>query len=203
MTEPTFPKRDPASEEFWNLRYGARFCPWDAGDVPQRLREFVATESASRRVLVPGCGSARDVRHFAANGWDVRGIDFSAQAVDIARMELGAFADRVELGDFFAPIAGEPFDIVYERAFLCSLPRRLWPAWGERMAGLVAPRGLLVGFFFFDDGERGPPFALHSSDELATLLDPAFTRVEDKAVADSLAVFRDRERWQVWHRSAA
>jgi hypothetical protein len=199
MNAPTFPKRDPADPGFWDLRYEARFAPWDAGRVPARLRDWAAQNPAGR-VLVPGCGSAWDVRFFADQGWDVLGIDFSEAALEAARPILGPHGDRVRRGDFFAPIAEEPFDLVYERAFLCALPRHLWKGWGERMAQLVAPGGLLAGFFYFDAGERGPPFPLHSQDELDALLAGAFTREEDLPVEDSIAVFAGKERWQRWRR---
>ena len=200
MSSPTFPKRDPGGPEFWDLRYGAQFAPWDAGKVPAQLRAFVASATAPRRVLVPGCGSAWDVRFLAESGWDVLGIDFSTEALEAARPVLGPHAGRVRLADFFAPIAEAPFDVVYERAFLCALPRRLWRDWGTRVAGLVRPGGELAGFFYFDTGERGPPFPLDSGDELARLLEPAFERREDAPVPDSISVFEGKERWQVWRR---
>lgn len=201
MSTPTFPKRDPAGAEFWDLRYGADFAPWDAGGVPRRLQAFVAASPGPRRILVPGCGSAWDVRFLAERGWEVTGLDFSREALDAARRVLGPHAGRVAFGDVFAPIAGEPFDVVYERAFLCALPRRLWPDWGRRMARLVAPGGVLAGFFFFGEGERGPPFPLHGEAELHALLTPAFERIEDAPVDDSIEVFAGRERWQQWRRS--
>ncbi len=201
MADPTFPKRDPADPEFWELRYGARFAPWDAGKVPAQLSAFVQG-SAPRRVLVPGCGSGWDVRCFAEHGWDVVGIDFSRGALEEARLVLGPRFDRVREGDFFAPIAEAPFEVVYERAFLCALPRRMWSDWAHRMAQIVEPGGVLAGFFFFDDGERGPPFPLHSPRELDDLLRGAFERIEDAPVADSIPVFRGKERWQVWRRQS-
>jgi SAM-dependent methyltransferase len=197
---PEFPKRDPADPEFWDLRYEANFAPWDAGKVPARLREFVAASPAPRRALVPGCGSAWDVRFLAESGWNVTGLDFSAEAVAAARALLGPHGDRVRQGDVFAPIAGEPFELVYERAFLCALPRRLWPDWSRRMGELVAPGGSLVGFFFLDAGERGPPFPLHSQSELDALLASSFDREEDADVPDSIPVFTGKERWQRWRR---
>lgn len=202
MADPTFPKRDPADPEFWELRYGARFAPWDAGKVPAQLLAFVRASPAPRRVLVPGCGSAWDVRGFAEHGWDVVGIDFSRLAVEEARRILGPHGARVREADFFAPLAEAPFDVVYERAFLCALPRRLWGDWARRVAELVAPGGLLAGFFFFDAGERGPPFPLHGQQELDALLRGLFERIEDAPVADSIDVFRGKERWQVWKRQS-
>ncbi len=200
MSTPDFPKCDPASPEFWDLRYGARFAPWDAGRVPAQLRSLVAVSQGPRKVLVPGCGSAWDVRFLAESGWDVLGIDFSPEALEAARPILGPHAGRVRLHDFFAPIAEAPFDVVYERAFLCALPRRLWSAWAERVAGLIGRGGLLAGFFFFAESDRGPPFPLHSRDDLDVLLDSSFARAVDEAVPDSIPVFAGRERWQVWER---
>ena len=202
VSDPTFPKRDPASAEFWDLRYAASFAPWDAGKVPAQLREFVARAAAPKRALVPGCGSAWDVRFLAESGWEVVGIDFSAEALAAAAPILGPHAGRVRRADFFAPIAEAPFEVVYERAFLCALPRIMWGAWALRMAELVAPDGCIAGFFFFGSGERGPPFPLASDEELAKLLEPAFARVEDAEVRDSIPVFSGRERWQVWRRQA-
>ena len=202
MSTPEFPKRDPATPEFWDLRYGASFAPWDAGKVPSRLREFAAANGA-RRALVPGCGSAHDVAFLACAGWDVTGIDFSPEAVKAARAVLGPFASRVREADFFAPIPGEPFELVYERAFLCALPRRMWPLWAERMGSLLPPGGLLAGFFFLAEGDRGPPFPLHSRSELDELLTPHFERLEDRDVPDSIAVFAGKERWMIWRKKGS
>ncbi|MEO7743260.1 MAG: methyltransferase domain-containing protein [Usitatibacter sp.] len=200
MEIPDFPRRDPADPEFWDLRYGARFAPWDAGRVPAQLRLFAAAEPQMQRVLVPGCGSAWDVRFLAEQGRDVLGIDFSDAALDVARTVLGPHAHHVRQADFFAPIAEAPFDAVYERAFLCALPRRLWRDWGTRVAQLLRPGGRLAGFFHFDGNERGPPFGLRGQEELDALLSPAFERIADEPVADSIAVFQGKERWQVWRR---
>ncbi len=202
MATPEFPRRDPAEPDFWDLRYGARFAPWDAGRAPERLRAFAAAGPPGA-ILVPGCGSAHDVACLAQAGWDVTGIDFSREAVAAARARLGPHAGRVREADFFAPLPGAPYDAVYERAFLCALPRRRWAAWGARVAELVRPGGVLAGFFYFDAGERGPPFPLHGPAELDGLLGRIFERVEDAPVADSIPVFAGKERWQVWRRTGA
>jgi hypothetical protein len=202
MGTPEFPRRDPSEAEFWDLRYASRFAPWDAGRVPAQLQRFARQLPNGVRVLVPGCGSAWDVRFLADSGLNVTGLDFSAEAVAAARAILGPHGDRVQQADVFAPIAGAPFDLVYERAFLCALPPRLWPQWGRRMAEVVAPGGALAGYFFIDPaaGERGPPFALKSQATLAGLLEPDFKCEEDAPAEDSIAVFAGRERWQRWRR---
>ena len=202
MPVPEFPRSDPATAEFWEMRYQAAFTPWDAGAVPARLREHVEKCRPEGRVLVPGCGSGHDVRFLAQAGLDVRGIDFSAAALEAALPVLGPYADRVRLADFFGPGLEGPWALVYERAFLCSLPRRMWVDWAARVGELLAPGALLAGCFYFGDGERGPPFALHGQDELDGLLAARFERIEDLPVDDSIAVFAGAERWQSWRRTA-
>jgi hypothetical protein len=139
------------------------------------------------------------VRLFAERGHDVLGIDFSDAALEAARRELGALSSRVRQADFFA-LAGE-FDLVYERAFLCALPRARWPDWGRRMAELVRRGGELAGFFYLDDNQRGPPFGV-SRARLQELLGEGFDLTADEPVppAESIPVFQRKEIWQVWKR---
>lgn len=192
-------RHDPAGADFWDARYREAVTPWDAGGVPAALAAAIAALPARRRVLIPGCGAGYEVAAFAAAGHEVLAIDFSPAAVAAARAVLGPLAERVQQGDFFTFDAGTRFDIVYERAFLCALPRRRWPAYAARMAALLRPGGALAGFFFFGEGERGPPFPLHAG-ELEALLGAAFELGEDREVSDSVPVFAGRERWQVWRR---
>lgn len=182
--------------------------PWDARGVPPMLAAWVAGQASrarGARVLVPGCGSGYEVRLFAQSGCNVLGIDFSDAAIAAARRELGELGALVRNADFFA-FDGDaaPFDVVYERALLCALPRSRWPDWGLRMASLVGPGGLLAGFYYFDDNAKGPPFGIDAR-TLQTLLEPGFVQLEDRVVPQdqSLQVFAGKERWQVWQRRAS
>ena len=190
-------KQDAGRPEFWEKRFRENFTPWDAGRVPAALERFLRTEPGGLRVLVPGCGSGYEVRAFAQAGHEVLAVDFAPAAVERAQGVLGPLSDRVRLADFFEFDFGEPFDLVYERAFLCSLPRPLRPRYAQRALQLLATRGRLAGFFYFEDGERGPPFGLKSG-ELEALLSGRFERTTDAAVDDSTPIFAGKERWQVW-----
>jgi SAM-dependent methyltransferase len=193
------PREDAAKPEFWEKRFRESFTPWDAGRVPAKLEQFLKAEPRGARVLIPGCGSGYEVRAFSEGGHDVLAVDFAPAAVERAQRTLGALSDRVRLADFFEADLGAPFDLVYERAFLCSLPRPLRPRYAQRALELLEPHGRIVGFFFFEDGERGPPFGLKSG-ELETLLGDGFQRTGDVAVEDSIPIFAGKERWQVWSR---
>jgi SAM-dependent methyltransferase len=191
--------QDSSRPEFWDTRYLGGVTPWDAGGVPPQLMKWLKGRSKSS-VLVPGCGAGYEVRAFAQHGHDVTAIEFSDAAIEAARRELGSLSDRVQRADFFT-LEAAPFDIVYERAFLCALPRALWAKWGARTAELLRPGGRLAGFFFFDNNERGPPFGI-SQARLDELLLPCFTLESalDIPPVDSIPVFKGKERWQVWRR---
>lgn len=196
---PDFASRDPGDASFWDERFERGFIPWDLARVPNAFAAF-----ASRRlpgpVLIPGCGSAHEASWLARAGWPVRAIDFSAQAVAAAREQLGEHAAVVEQADFFA--YEPPFvpEWVYERAFLCALPKSRWPDYAARMAQWLPAGAMLAGFFFIGATPKGPPFGIERT-ELDALLTPYFELVEDEPVADSLPVFGGRERWLTWRRS--
>ena len=194
--------QDSSKPEFWESRYRDNLIPWDAGKVPATLQDYVSGMSSGARILIPGCGSGYEAAYLAGRGFDVLAIDFSPAAVATARKNLGALANLVRLADFFNFTSGPPFDVIYERAFLCALPRKMWTGYAARCAELLKPAGLIAGFFFFADTPKGPPFGTSPS-ELGELMQPGFERIDDQPVTDSIEVFAGRERWQVWRRSPA
>jgi SAM-dependent methyltransferase len=194
-----FQSKDPNAQAFWDERFADRFTPWDQGDVPQALRKFAAAADKPMTVLIPGCGSGREVGFLSDLGWDVTAIDFSPAAVAAAKAQLGSWAERVQRADFFSFVPQRVPALIYERAFLCALPRVRWPEIAARWAALLRPGGLIAGFFYFDDAPKGPPFGA-APGEIDDLLNPCFEKIEDAAVADSVPVFAGKERWQVWRR---
>ena len=193
-------KEDPATPGFWDVRYRGKRTPWDPAGTPPDLERYLAREGGGGRVLIPGCGSAYEVSAFSARGYEVAAIDFSAAAVERAQEMLGELQSAVVLGDFFSyEFGGAPFDVVYERAFLASLPRNLWPHYARRLRKLLRPGGRLVGFFVYGDQEGGPPYCLKSG-QLAELLGEEFKKASEAVVATSVPVFEGRERWEVWTR---
>lgn len=199
MSSDKPPYQRPERAEFWDKRYREQTTPWDAGGVPQALRAWVARQPAPLETLIPGCGSAWELAWLAEQGWPVTALDFSAPAVAHARRLHPAHAARIVHGDFFAWQPPVTPDLIYERAFLCALPRQLWRDWAARCAALLHPGNRLAGFFYFDEEGGGPPFAIRPA-TLDALLSPHFERVEDDAVAASIPVFQGKERWQVWQR---
>jgi len=191
--------QQPECPEFWDHRFTNSVTPWDAGGVPPELAEYSTSLPAGSRVLVPGCGSAYEAAALARHDHRVTALDFSAAAVASAARTLGHWTGTLLHDDFFDFTPGQAFDVVYERAFLCALPRRLWPDYAPRMAGLLRPGGELAGYFFFADAPKGPPFGT-TPEQLDALLAPGFECIADRPAKASIAAFAGRERWQVWRR---
>jgi len=193
------PDQRPEHPDFWDKRFGQGVTPWDAGCVPAAFADFVARQPRPLATLIPGCGSAWEAAHLAAASWPVTALDFSPTAIARAREVLGPAAVDLLCADFFTFTPARPCDLIYERAFLCALPRKLWADWGRRVAELLPPGGLLAGYFFICDQAKGPPFGI-LAEQLDDLLSGHFALVEDAPATDSLPLFAGRERWRVWQR---
>lgn len=193
------PEQRPEHPDFWCKRFGEGTTPWDAGKVPAAFANFVAAQATPLNTLIPGCGSAWEAAHLAELGWPVTALDFSPVAIEKAREVLGNSSVNLVCADFFTFAPQQTLDLIYERAFLCALPRKLWGDWGKHVAELLPSGARLAGFFFVCDQPKGPPFGILPA-QLDELLRPNFELIEDKPVDDSIPVFAGRERWQFWRR---
>lgn len=193
-----FASRDPRNPGFWDERFAQGFTPWDRGGVPEQLRAFIAA-SAPLTTLIPGCGTGYELAYLRDAGWHATAIDFSPVAVANAQAGVGKWAADVVEADFFAYEPARPLELIYERAFLCAMPRAMWPQVVARWAAMLAPGALLAGYFFFDDAAKGPPFGIDRA-TLDSLLAPHFNCIDDAAGTDSIPVFQGKERWMAWRR---
>jgi len=117
------------------------------GVLPARLEEAIsfAGEMAGRRVLDLGCGRGEMVRHGAAHGAAIVGVDYSPDALDLAKQIMpgqGALlvcADATKL-----PFADRSFDLVVALDLVEHLlPHELEAMYAEAYR-VMAPGGLLV-----------------------------------------------------------
>jgi hypothetical protein len=196
-----FATRDPNSPAFWDERFERGFTPWDQAGVQAAFQVF-ATRHPEAAVLIPGCGSAWEALWLARQGRRVQAIDFSPAAVATARSQLGAHAGVVDQADFFSWQPPFTPGWMYERAFLCALPKNRRADYAQRMAELLPADAMLAGFFFLAATPKGPPFGIERA-ELDALLNPYFVLLEDEPVSDSIPVFAGRERWLTWRRRAS
>ena len=189
----------PEHPDFWCKRFGEGSTPWDAGCIPEDFRTFVASQPHPLNTLIPGCGSAWEAKLLGTQNWPVTALDFSPGAIARAKEILGADPVDLVCADFFRWQPTQALQLIYERAFLCALPRKLWADWGQKIADLLPSGSELVGYFFICEQLKGPPFGIEAT-QLNELLSPHFRCEEDRPVQDSIPVFSGRERWQRWRR---
>nr|WP_319556551.1 methyltransferase domain-containing protein [uncultured Vibrio sp.] len=188
--------------QFWDDLFNKGTMPWDRNQTPKELKHYLNRVSSDpKTVFIPGCGAAYEAAHFIEYGHDVVAMDYSEEAVNLAKSKLGQHKDAVRLGDVFGAEFSQPFDVIYERAFLAALPREKWDDYFAMIQRLLPSDGLLVGYFVIDDEYRSrfPPFCLRSG-ELESQLEPSFNLIESAPVADSVDVFQDKEHWMVWQK---
>jgi SAM-dependent methyltransferase len=163
----------------WDLAYQENFTPWDKGLPAPPLVAWLAQNTLTGRVLVPGCGVGHDVAHLVSLGIDAHGLDLAPTAVARAKERYPQLAERFLCADLF-DFRGQ-YDAIVEHTCLCALPPEWRTKYRDAVASLLKPGGMLVGVFFIhpemDPGETGPPFGI-SMDDLTTLFTPRFQVVE-------------------------
>jgi SAM-dependent methyltransferase len=163
------------------------------------LSAFIRSLSPNYNVLIPGCGQDyRTIDAFHKASHRVTAIDFSPIAIESTSRALPENRSNVILGDFFTyDFKDAPFDLIYERTFLCSLPPSLWKNYVSRVAQLLRPGGILAGFFFHGQEPKPPPYPL-TEQKAAEIFGGRFELQTSDAVTDSLSIFAGQEKWQEW-----
>lgn len=146
----------PGGDRWWDgfWRQNAQRVPDEDGETwydvvwSTALRRWLERANAlgiGRRVLECGCGTARFASYFQRHGYDVTMLDYSAEAIGLAR---AGFADRDQAGQFVRGdmtrlgLRSELFDIVYSGGvldFIGDLDAAV-----SEMARVLKPGGLLA-----------------------------------------------------------
>jgi len=131
------------TEEF----YG-RNAPYFHQRFGDHLEKEVQTALAAihGRVLVLGCGSGKEVRYLADHGQDAQGIDFSDEAIFLARSLSPQLWNRYHVEDMYniATFESGQFDgIVANAVFVHLLERSDLQLMMDAAASRLAPNGLL------------------------------------------------------------
>jgi SAM-dependent methyltransferase len=168
----------------WESMYQQDDKPWEKGAPCPGLVDFLAHETVSGRVLVPGCGFGHDVRALATPSNEVVGLDIAPSAIKGARSFSPIAGERYELADLFdlpQEIRGT-FDWVWEHTCFCAIARERRVDYVNAVAGALKPGGHLLAIFYIDPGNdsptEGPPFEV-SIPQLDALFNPHFALVRE------------------------
>jgi len=161
----------PETGPWWDQRYRDGSDRWELGSPAPPLQWFLQEHPEAPRspgkVLVPGCGRGHEAALLADLGFDVVGLDFSAEAIQEARRIYGEqpgqlcwlqadLLDGVALAA--AGLAPGSCDGVVEHTCYCAIDPALRPAYRQVVARLLRPQGWLLGLFWCHGRPGGPPY---------------------------------------------
>jgi trans-aconitate methyltransferase len=108
------------------------------------LPALLAEHAGGRRAVDFGCGAGRSTRFLRVHGFDVIGLDVSAEMVRKAR-EIDPEGDyrQVKAADFSC-LAGDVFDLVLSAFTFDNIPQGDKVRHLRGLAGLLAPGGRLI-----------------------------------------------------------
>jgi SAM-dependent methyltransferase len=173
----------------WEAAYVNDDTPWDKGTAAPPLRQFLARQTVSGLVAVPGCGTGHDVRLLAKQGASVTGLDIAESAVKKAKQFSVVNGEVYAVADFLDLSAEQhaAFDWVVEHTCLCALNPDQRSAYAKSVGQALKPGGYYLAIFFREvaDYESGGPPHPISAEEIATLFNGAFERVESFVPTES------------------
>lgn len=174
IDEPAI-RRDPGptGKLGYRLLYRLGLTPWDNDRIPPGLAALVEGPHAlpPGRALDLGCGTGTHSVYLARHGWQVTGIDFTAQALEAARRkaaENGVSASFIE-GDVTRLDGldlGQGYTLLLDFGCFHGLSDVERDRCVAGLEGVAAPDARML-LFAFQAGRRGPGPRGISREELA------------------------------------
>lgn len=147
------------SADYWNNRYVNNASQWDLGMVSPPLKNYIdQLEDKDIAILIPGAGNSYEALYLLEQGFT------NITVIDIAPIVIQTLQEKypnqesiqfVET-DFFK-WEGQ-YDLILEQTFFCAIDPTLRSQYVLHMAGLLKPKGKLVGLLFNRTFEVSPPF---------------------------------------------
>jgi 2-polyprenyl-3-methyl-5-hydroxy-6-metoxy-1,4-benzoquinol methylase len=172
------PPSSPAA--FYDQYAEAVFTQTVAIDASAVRRRFTDRLPSGASILDAGCGSGRDARAFADQGFQVAAFDASEAMVALARQYTGLPVRQAWFQDLTDRAA---FHGIWASASLLHVPMREEVNVFQRLERALVPGGVLYASFRLGDGERLDGerlFRDHTRSSLGALLQavPALRRLD-------------------------
>jgi methyl halide transferase len=156
------------SAQFWDKKYLDNEANWDMRTPTPVFQEILAEKKFIQqgRILIAGCGKGYDALLAAKMGFDVYAVDFSVEAIKLARLNTEKENVRINLlqEDIFKLhlIYKEYFDFVYDYVTYCSINPERRKEYAEKISALLKPGGKLVALLFpVEERKSGPPYGIN------------------------------------------
>ncbi len=159
MAQKTSARTSHSGPDHWDAVYEKPLTdiPWEN---PQPPRELVALLESGRfkagmTALDVACGSGNYSVFLARTGFDVTGVDFSANALSIARKRAqkeGVLVDFVQadVRHLLDALPRKRFDLILDWSLLHHIPPADFAAYCKQFSALLVPDGVLLLACFSD-----------------------------------------------------
>lgn len=178
-TPSYFHKNDDVnSAYFWNQSYKKEISPnWDLNEPAEAFKDMLQRlKFPKSRILVLGCGAGHDAAFFAKVGHVVTAVDFSLEAIELAKSKYGHISNlSFECMDVFnlPQDWNFSFDVIIEHTLFCAIApeqrKNLVTVWKR----LLHEEGQLMSVLFTMFKRSGPPYGATEM-EIRSLLQPHF-----------------------------
>ena len=219
LARPSLPA--VVSEFGWDAAWRQGVTPWRLRFATPTLVHLLSTSAfpapAGARVLVPGCGCARDAIALADSGYAVDAEDISTAALAEARALLEAHSSAhgsstlIRTGtlslierDFFSEATPSGYyAAMWDYTFLCAIPVESREEWARTAARRLAPGGALVAQIFPVEPTLvgGPPFHTDPQSIDALLKRAGFNLINLELAPTSISERKGREWLGIWERT--
>ncbi|MGW6424234.1 class I SAM-dependent methyltransferase [Nocardia sp. NPDC055053] len=139
----------------YDTAYRLGISPWDLGKPMDELVDLIEGPSAlpPGRAADLGCGAGTKSIYLARQGWDVTGVDISAQALKHARdrtAEAGVAVRYIEADILDMPLdlAERRFEFLLDFGCAHNLRNSAKSAYAKAVAGIAAPQATLYLYGF-------------------------------------------------------
>ena len=138
-------------ENFDKMYKSPELAPWTISSPPKELTKLFRQKPYQGKALDIGCGEGHYSIYLASKGFDVLGIDFSGQAIKIAKKN--AVKNKIQCKFLKLNISNieqlsNKFDFILEWGLLHLINPKQRPAYFKKISSLLRKNGkyLLVSF---------------------------------------------------------
>lgn len=148
----------------WRYRWGR--TPWETEVTPPEVMAFIRN-TAPGKALDLGCGSGAHAIALGRHGWQVTGIDFSFEAIRMARRKAAAAGVKIDFHTADVTSFGAHaalYDYVLDIGCLFSLEEKDRLLYTHRLAQWMKPHGCYMLFSWLPRLKKGHSVGISPED---------------------------------------